>query len=287
MSNNIKSSQGFTIVELLIVIVVIAILAAISIVAFTGISQRANSSAMASQESQAKKKLEVYKVDNGAYPPDQATFNTLMGQKQGDKIYTTYSTTAPYSSYSLNTSSNGDVGVSLPWTSDGYSGLINYLGTNGGVDSFSNPHPSKVITSQSTTYRTNEEAYRAIDHQISADPNSSLNGSSHTNNIANSWWRLDLGEGKTIALQRFGIIGRSNGDQHPRNFTIQGSNNGTSWSNLASTASTGPGASTWWSIPVTTNQKYRFIQILQTGSNSFGANYLTIGDIELWGVYYQ
>lgn len=59
---------GFTIVELLIVVVVIAILAAITIVAFNGIQQRAQSSALQSSLSQAFKKLEVYKVDNGSYP---------------------------------------------------------------------------------------------------------------------------------------------------------------------------------------------------------------------------
>lgn len=37
-----KTSSGFTIVELLIVIVIIALLAAISIVAYTGVTARAD-----------------------------------------------------------------------------------------------------------------------------------------------------------------------------------------------------------------------------------------------------
>ena len=60
--------NGFTIVELLIVIVVIGVLAAITIVAFNGIQNRANSSAAASAAAQAKKKLMAYGVENGSYP---------------------------------------------------------------------------------------------------------------------------------------------------------------------------------------------------------------------------
>lgn len=63
-----SSTAGFTIVELLIVIVVIAILATISIVAFRGIQERARASEATSGLAQAKKKLELYKVDNSTYP---------------------------------------------------------------------------------------------------------------------------------------------------------------------------------------------------------------------------
>jgi prepilin-type N-terminal cleavage/methylation domain-containing protein len=66
---NQRKSTGFTIVELLIVVVVIAILAAITIVAFNGIQQRARTSAMVSTLSQAAKKLELYKIDNNSTYP--------------------------------------------------------------------------------------------------------------------------------------------------------------------------------------------------------------------------
>lgn len=72
-SHRIRPS-GFTIVELLIVIVIIGILAAITIVAYNGIQERARASSVSSALSQANKKLALYQVDNpGAYPADLAT----------------------------------------------------------------------------------------------------------------------------------------------------------------------------------------------------------------------
>lgn len=60
--------SGFTIVELLIVIVVIGILAAITIAAYSGIQNRANDGAIRSDLANAAKKFEIYKIDYGMYP---------------------------------------------------------------------------------------------------------------------------------------------------------------------------------------------------------------------------
>ena len=60
--------QGFTIVELLIVIVVIAILASISIVAYQGIQSRANDSVVENDLHNIAKTLELIKGDLGRYP---------------------------------------------------------------------------------------------------------------------------------------------------------------------------------------------------------------------------
>lgn len=59
---------GFTIVELLIVIVVIGILATITIVAYNGIQQRATGASLQSDLKGASKQLALYQVDNGTYP---------------------------------------------------------------------------------------------------------------------------------------------------------------------------------------------------------------------------
>ena len=63
-----KNISGFTIVELLIVIVVIAILAAITIVAYNGIQQNARNSNTASAASAYLKGFALYNAANFSYP---------------------------------------------------------------------------------------------------------------------------------------------------------------------------------------------------------------------------
>jgi prepilin-type N-terminal cleavage/methylation domain-containing protein len=82
---------GFTIVELLIVIVVIAVLAAISTIAYTGIQQRARASVAQAEVSSVKKKLDVYRATYGMYPDSGnlaaagvTSSSTVSYQYQGD-----------------------------------------------------------------------------------------------------------------------------------------------------------------------------------------------------------
>lgn len=68
-----QNKNGFTIVELLIVIVVIGILAAITIVAYNGIQDRARQTQASSAANQAGKKVKIYETENGSYPASLAT----------------------------------------------------------------------------------------------------------------------------------------------------------------------------------------------------------------------
>lgn len=77
--NRSRHQSGFTIVELLIVIVVIAILAAITLVSYNGIQRRANETALRSDVSQAAKILALEGADTGTYPVNHQQANAGRG----------------------------------------------------------------------------------------------------------------------------------------------------------------------------------------------------------------
>lgn len=72
------AQQGFTIVELLITIVIVAILASVSVTAYSGIQQRGRDAQRVSDMNAIVKALEMYKIQTGNYPPTGTT-NVLGG----------------------------------------------------------------------------------------------------------------------------------------------------------------------------------------------------------------
>jgi len=76
--NNIRNKQnnkGFTIVELLVVIVVIGILAAITIVSYTGITAKANTSKADSNANSMTQILNMINARDGTFPSTAAAAN--------------------------------------------------------------------------------------------------------------------------------------------------------------------------------------------------------------------
>lgn len=72
--------RGFTIVELLIVIVVIAILAAITIVAYNGVQQRALDNIRKADLATIGKALELHYIDKGSYTqPESPCLDSSIG----------------------------------------------------------------------------------------------------------------------------------------------------------------------------------------------------------------
>jgi prepilin-type N-terminal cleavage/methylation domain-containing protein len=93
--------KGFTIVELLIVIVIIGILAAITVVSFSGITAKANTASEQSAANAVISKALVYKASVGQYP---IKIGTLTGLATTDPAYlsgvtNSTSLTAPASPY--------------------------------------------------------------------------------------------------------------------------------------------------------------------------------------------
>jgi general secretion pathway protein G len=85
------STRGFTIVELLIVIVVIGILAAISIVAFNGVQKSAAETALRSELAQNEKGFELERTTNtgGTYNP-QDSAHRIFVRNFGVLLYERY-----------------------------------------------------------------------------------------------------------------------------------------------------------------------------------------------------
>ena len=71
-------NQGFTLVEILIVVVILGILAAIVIPQFTQASTEARESSLVSNLQTIRSQIELYKIQHNDEPPAAASFAALM-----------------------------------------------------------------------------------------------------------------------------------------------------------------------------------------------------------------
>jgi len=101
-----KSTRGFTLVEILIVVIILGILAAIVIPQFTNASQDARRSSLSSQLQTLRSQIELYKLQHGDQLPDLVTdWTPLTGTSTfGGQTFGPYMQSAP--SNPLNSRSN-------------------------------------------------------------------------------------------------------------------------------------------------------------------------------------
>lgn len=126
-----KTTSGFTLVELLIVIVVIAILAAITMVAYGGIQDKANDVAVQSDLANYAKKAEIFKIDNGHYPTPSSTDLASLGITPTKNSY--YQNN--YNLYYATIGPDYDV---YGFTARSKSGTVFYATSNNGRGDFGN-----------------------------------------------------------------------------------------------------------------------------------------------------
>ena len=81
-----KTQKGFTLIELMIVVAIIGILAAVAIPAYQDYIARAQASEAVTLLGGAKTPLAEYYADNGAFPPDAASFLEIVPNQAGKYI---------------------------------------------------------------------------------------------------------------------------------------------------------------------------------------------------------
>jgi prepilin-type N-terminal cleavage/methylation domain-containing protein len=143
--------QGFTIIELLVVIVVIGILAAITIVSYNGITTRANTAAAQSAAQSVVQKVETYNAERGTYPyatsdftadpsapyyvPSSITYTLTTTQPTSPNVlkYTKCGSGSPANQAAISSGNNNITGVRIYyWKYDGTPNADSYY--TAGID---------------------------------------------------------------------------------------------------------------------------------------------------------
>ena len=88
-----QKRRGFTLIEILIVVVILGILAAIVVPQFTNASQEATASSIRSQLQTLRGQIELYRVRNGGTLP--TGFDDLLSPPAGQAPYLTQEPVAP------------------------------------------------------------------------------------------------------------------------------------------------------------------------------------------------
>lgn len=225
-----KTSGGFTIVELLVVIVVIGILIAISIVVYIGVNQKSVSASLQSDLSTAEKRIKLFQIENSAYPisltdcPNPAATNLCIRLSSGNN----------YVGYSVNNSSNPQTYLLIAGNGD-----VNYKITS-----------TSELTKLDTTMQPDVTPGAAIElHALKASGGTTPG----INSPFTTTWTDTSGNGKNGTLTNMAGTTSSGWATGPNRLVFDGTNDYVSIPLIGSTASRTVTFEAWVTTTDTTN----------------------------------
>lgn len=77
-SHGTKSRQGFTMIELVVVVLIVGIMAAIAVPRMSANATTAKQNSAKQSLATVRNAIELYKADNSSYPPDNTTLVTVL-----------------------------------------------------------------------------------------------------------------------------------------------------------------------------------------------------------------
>jgi prepilin-type N-terminal cleavage/methylation domain-containing protein len=290
-----SNRQGFTIVELLIVIVVIGILAAITIVAYNGIQSKAKAASLSSTLAQVSEKLALFQIDNADnYPAtltlagindgNGTTYQYSVDNNASPKSFCVTATTGTFSYYTDNiTHSTPTAGACVGHVNGGSPNIIN-IALNPGVAVNANRYSSwgggsggvttvsKVSVAWTTSGFASRGAWTAANNAYAGDSgynSPSVNdGSFDPNTQYTATWKVVSSKSQRISPAAY-------------NWTIpngaSGSGTGTNDSSAGpSIVAAGVPTSQW--VTFTTGSNTTGLKVYSTLVSGAGASYWQVGD---------
>ncbi len=163
------------------------------------------------------------------------------------------------------------------YSSDGdTNGVFYALGSYIGGGSWVNPYTAGLVGIVAPTGLFSTNSYITIVDRAS--------NNSATNDVANSSFIFDLGIGRSLVMSKYSYRAWTSGNNLPTAFVIQGSNDAVNWTTLDTQTGLSLSAAQWLSATVTNMTPWRYFQMKNIATDSSGNNYLTIGEMEFYGI---